>query len=194
MYAVLLFWFQFFNGFSGSNPIDGINLQIFNLVYTSMPIMVTAVADQDLKKEELLTNHVHYQRGLYSKSYTRLKFWLAVLEAIYQSVVVFFVAYGTFYNSTIGIVEFGFVINISVVIVASLHMALEILHWTWVHHFFLWGSLVVLFVLNYIYCALDTQQRIMDTYFILQMLSADARFWFVLLITPIIALFPRYVM
>ncbi len=193
MYAVLLFWYQFFNGFSGSNPIDGLNLQIFNLVYTSIPIMIAAVADQDLKPKELLTNHTHYQRGQQSRVYTTLKFWLIVLEAFYQSAVVFFIAYATYYNSDIGIVEFGFVINIAVVIVASLHLALEILHWTWFHHFFLWGSLLLLFVLNYIYCALNTQQRIMDTYFIIQELSTDSRFWFVLLITPIIALFPRYV-
>ena len=191
MYAVLLFWYQLFNGFSGSNPIDGINLQIFNLVYTSMPIMVAAVADQDLKPKQLLTNEEHYRRGQDSRVYTRLKFWLVVLEAFYQSLVVFFVAYGAYYNSTIGIASFGFMINISVVMVASFHMALEFLHWTWIHHFFLWGSCLILFVFNYVYTAIDSQQRIMDTYFILQELSADARFWFVVLITPVIALFPR---
>ena len=91
----------------------------------------------------------------------------------------------------LGIAEFGFLINTSVVIVASLHLALEIQHWTWIHHFFLWGSVAVLFVLNYVYCAIDTQQRIMDTYFVFEQLSTDLKFWFVLLVTPMIALFPR---
>ena len=105
MYAVLLFWFQLFNGFSGSNPIDGINLQIFNLVYTSLPIMVAAVGDQDIKPQELLQNHTHYRQGLESRVYTKLKFWLIMLEAFYQSAVVFLVAWGTYYNSNIGIVH-----------------------------------------------------------------------------------------
>ena len=191
MYAVLLFWYQLFNGFSGSNPIDGINLQIFNLVYTSIPIMIVAVLDQDLKPDKLLHSYEYYEQGLNSRLYTRTKFWIAMLEAFYQSAVIFFVAYGAYYESTIGIVEFGFVINISVVIVANLYLAVETLHWTVFNHVILWGSILMVFVFNFVYCALDTQQRLMDTYFVLQMLAADARFWFVLLVTPMIALFPR---
>lgn len=49
MFAVLIFWGQFFNGFPGLNPIDWINLVIFNLVYTSLPIVVVSIADQDHK-------------------------------------------------------------------------------------------------------------------------------------------------
>ena len=191
MYAVLLFWYQLFNGFSGSNPIDGINLQIFNLIYTSIPIMIVAVLDQDLRSDKLLHSYEYYEQGLNSRLYTRTKFWIAMLEAFYQSAVIFFVAYGAYYESTIGIVEFGFVINISVVIVANLYLAVETLHWTVFNHVILWGSILIVFVFNFVYCALDTQQRIMDTYFVLQMLAADARFWFVLLVTPMIALFPR---
>ena len=92
-YAVLIFWFQIFNGFSGSNPIDGINLLIFNLIYTSLPIMVVAVTDQDLRSDVLLKDETLYNQGRCSTLYTRLKFWLTMLDAFYESAVVFFVAY-----------------------------------------------------------------------------------------------------
>lgn len=193
MYSILLFWFQLFNGFSGSNPIDGLNLQIFNLVYTSMPIMVAAVGDQDLKKETLLANPLHYQISQQSKLYTRLKFWLVVLEGIYQSTAIFFITYAVYYDTGIGLAEFGFIINTGAVLCASIHMAIEVLHWTWVHHFFIWGSLFLFYVLNYVYCALDTQQRIMDTYWVMIHLSTDLRFWLLQILIPIIALLPRFV-
>lgn len=191
MYAVLIFWFQLFNGFSGSNPIDGINLQIYNLVYTSIPILVVGVADQDVCPKKLLENRSLYSLGRLSQSYTRLKFWLAMLEAFYQSLVVFFVAYGAFYGGILSVVDFGFVINISVVLVANLHLSIETFHWTWVNHFVMWSSCLMVFVFNYVYCAIDTRQRIMDTYFVMQELSRLSSFWFVLIITPMIALFPR---
>ena len=193
MFSVLLFWFQIFCGFSGTTPIDGVNLQIFNLVYTSLPIMVVGTADQDLKADALLADRSLYSTGRRSQVYTRFKFWLIMLEAFYQSAVVFFVPFATFYGGTIGVAEFGFVINTIVVIVASLHLAIETTHWTWIHHFFLWGSCLILFVFNYVYCAINTQQRFMDTYYIMQVISTWPSFWFLLLLTPMIALFPRFV-
>lgn len=67
---------------------------IFNLVYTSIPIMVVAVADQDLPAELLLEKKVFYRQGQSSAIYTRFYFWMTVIDAFYQSAVVFFMAYG----------------------------------------------------------------------------------------------------
>ena len=63
---------------------------------------------------------------------------------------------------------------------------------TVVNHIVVWGSIIFTFVFNYIYCAIDTQQRLMDTLYVMQRASSRAEFWFVLVITPIIALLPRY--
>ena len=91
-FAVLLFWFQIVNGYSGSNPVDGVNLFMFNLAYTSVPIIVVGVADQDLQADVLLRNKPLYNQGRLSLVYTRREFWIAMLEAFYQSLVVFLVA------------------------------------------------------------------------------------------------------
>ena len=91
---MVIFWFQLFNAFSGSNLIDGINLFTYNLLFTSVPVIVVAVGDQDLKAEVLLEGKVFYEQGRCSKVYTRWKFWLTILDAFYESAVVFFVAYG----------------------------------------------------------------------------------------------------
>lgn len=60
------------------------------------------------------------------------------------------------------------------------------------NHIVVWGSIIFTFVFNYIYCAIDTQQRRMDTLYVMQRASSRAEFWFVLVVTPIIALLPRY--
>lgn len=104
-FAVLLFWFQIFNGFSGSSPIDSINLLIFNLVYTSLPIMVVGVADQDLPASVLLKEKTFYRQGRCSELYTRPQFWLTVLDAFYQSAVVFFIALGVRQGVVQGLVK-----------------------------------------------------------------------------------------
>ena len=78
---MLLFWFQIVNGYSGSNPVDGVNLFMFNLAYTSLPIIVVGVADQDLKAEVLLKNKSLYNQGRLSQVYTKVDFWISMLEA-----------------------------------------------------------------------------------------------------------------
>ena len=93
-YALLIFWFQLFCAFSSTNPIDAVNLTIFNLVYTSLPPLAVAITDQDLPKETLLANSSFYRQGRCSKVYTHWRFWLTMLDAFYQSAVVFFMAYG----------------------------------------------------------------------------------------------------
>ena len=102
----MLFWWQLFNAWSGSNPIDGINLTIFNLVYTSLPIMVVGIADQDLQAGTLLREKFYYTQGRKSMLYTHWKFWLTVLDALYQSATVFFLAYGVcfpYFNNCINL-------------------------------------------------------------------------------------------
>ena len=59
------------------------------------------------------------------------------------------------------------------------------------NHLALWGSIIFTFVFNYVYTAIDSRQRIMDTYWVMQMASTRAEFWFVLLLTPMVALLPR---
>ena len=62
---------------------------------------------------------------------------------------------------------------------------------TVVHHVILWGSVVVTFVINYVYTAIDSRQAMQDTFWIMQRASTRAEFWLVLLVTPLIALIPR---
>ena len=107
---------------------------MYSLVFTSLPVVVAAIADQDLRyvrlsymckrvcsvgnsctcgspvvehytctlrtsrANTLLADHTYYEEGQRSKVYTKWKFWLAMLDAFYQSAVVFFVAYGVCIN------------------------------------------------------------------------------------------------
>ena len=93
-YALLLFWYQIFCAFSGARVIDSLNLIVFNLFYTSLPIMVVAIADQDLRASTLMREKQLYEEGRCSKVYTRWKSWLSIFDGVYQSAAIFFVAYG----------------------------------------------------------------------------------------------------
>lgn len=68
------------------------------------------------------------------------------------------------------------------------HLTLQ----TIVNHVLLWGSVVVAFAFNYTYTAIYTPLLPeTETYWVMQRVSTRAEFWFLLLLTPMVALLPR---
>ena len=53
-YVNLLFWYQFFCGFSGTSMTDYWILILFNLLFTSVPPIVYGVLDKDVPAEILM--------------------------------------------------------------------------------------------------------------------------------------------
>lgn len=67
MYVNLLFWYQFFCGFSGSVMTNSWVLILFNVVFTSVPPLVYGVLDQDVQAETLLKVPELYKAAQSSK-------------------------------------------------------------------------------------------------------------------------------
>jgi hypothetical protein len=63
MFVGLLFWFQFYCGFSASAMIDQWYLIFFNLLFSSLPQLVTGVLDKDVPAEVLMHEPQLYKSG-----------------------------------------------------------------------------------------------------------------------------------
>ena len=63
MFVGLLFWFQFYCGFSASAMIDQWYLIFFNLLFSSLPQLVTGVLDKDVTADVLLAEPQLYRSG-----------------------------------------------------------------------------------------------------------------------------------
>ena len=90
---------------------------------------IKGVLDQDVP-DTLLDRLPHlYAHGRLSQVYKPYSFWLNMVDAMYQSLVIFYVAYGAFAGSDVGIWEFGTVICTECLVVNSLHLAVNIRAW-----------------------------------------------------------------
>lgn len=67
MYVNLLFWYQFFCGFSGSVMTNSWVLILFNLIFTSAPPLIYGILNQDLPADTLMELPELYQDALTSK-------------------------------------------------------------------------------------------------------------------------------
>lgn len=63
MYVNLLFWYQFFCGFSGAVMTNSWVLILFNLIFTSIPPLIYGVLDKDMASETLMELPKLYQNS-----------------------------------------------------------------------------------------------------------------------------------
>ncbi|XP_037655211.1 LOW QUALITY PROTEIN: probable phospholipid-transporting ATPase VB [Choloepus didactylus] len=192
-YVSLLFWYQFFCGFSGSTMIDYWQMIFFNLLFTSLPPLIFGILDKDVSEETLLALPELYKSGQNSECYNLLTFWISMAEAFYQSLICFFIPYLTYKDSDIDVFTFGTPINTISLATILLHQAMEMKTWTIIHGLVLLGSFLMYFVISLVYnatCVICNSPT--NPYWVMERQLSDPTFYLVCFLTPAVALLPRY--
>uniref|UniRef100_A0ABI0NT59 Phospholipid-transporting ATPase n=1 Tax=Bos taurus TaxID=9913 RepID=A0ABI0NT59_BOVIN len=191
-YVNLLFWYQFFCGFSGTSMTDYWVLIFFNLLFTSAPPVIYGVLEKDVSAETLMQLPELYRSGQRSEAYLPLTFWITLLDAFYQSLVCFFVPYYTYQGSDIDIFTFGNPLNTAALFVILLHLVIESKSLTWIHMLVIAGSILCYFCFALAFGAMCvTCNPPSNPYWIMQEHMADPVFYLVCVLTTCVALLPR---
>ncbi|KAI4542949.1 hypothetical protein MG293_007075 [Ovis ammon polii] len=192
-YVNLLFWYQFFCGFSGTSMTDYWVLIFFNLLFTSAPPVIYGVLEKDVSAETLMQLPELYRSGQRSEAYLPLTFWITLLDAFYQSLVCFFVPYYTYQGSDIDIFTFGNPLNTAALFVILLHLVIESKSLTWIHMLVIVGSILSYFFFALAFGAMCvTCNPPSNPYWIMQEHMADPVFYLVCVLTTCVALLPRF--
>ncbi|XP_076850233.1 phospholipid-transporting ATPase VB [Brachyhypopomus gauderio] len=192
-YVNLLFWYQFFCGFSGTAMIDYWFMIFFNLFFTSAPPIMFGIMEREVSASMLLQLPELYKRGQHAGGYRRSTFWIAIADAFYQSLVCFFVPYWTYKGSDIDIFTLGTPMNTASLFTIILHLAIEIKSWTVVHWVIMVGSIVIYFIVTLAFCAICVScNPPSDPYWTMQEQMLDPVFYLVCILTTVVALLPRY--
>ncbi|XP_074180743.1 phospholipid-transporting ATPase VD isoform X3 [Rhinolophus sinicus] len=193
-YVNLLFWYQFFCGFSGTSMTDYWVLIFFNLLFTSAPPVIYGVLEKDLSAETLMQLPELYKSGQKSEAYLPLTFWITLLDAFYQSLACFFVPYYTYQGSDIDIFTFGNPLNTAALFIILLHLVMESKSLTWIHMLVIVGSILSYFFFTLAFGAMCvTCNPPSNPYRIMQEHMLDPVFYLVCVLTTCIALLPRFV-
>ncbi|KAG8591805.1 hypothetical protein GDO81_000313 [Engystomops pustulosus] len=194
MFVNLLFWYQFFCGFSGSSMLDVWMLILFNLIFTSVPPVIYGVLDKDVSADTLLALPELYKSGQTSEAYKRSTFWITILDAFYQSLALFFIPYFTYFGSNIDIYSFGNFIITATLFVVLLHLLIESKSMTWIHWTVMVLSVVAYFVFTLVVHAICVHcMPPANPYWIMQGQMEDPMFYLVCVMSVIVALLPRFV-
>ncbi|XP_006167352.1 probable phospholipid-transporting ATPase VA, partial [Tupaia chinensis] len=192
MFVGLLFWFQFCCGFSASTMVDQWYLIFFNLLFSSLPQLVTGVLDKDVPARVLLAKPQLYQSGQNREEYRPRTFWMNMADATFQSLVCFFLPYLAYYDSDVDLFTWGTPITAIALFTFLLHLGIETKTWTWLNWLACGFSVFLFFTVALVYnasCA--TCYPPSNAYWTMHTLLGEPLFYLTCLIAPVAALLPR---
>uniref|UniRef100_A0A8C8STI9 Phospholipid-transporting ATPase n=1 Tax=Pelusios castaneus TaxID=367368 RepID=A0A8C8STI9_9SAUR len=157
-YVNLLFWYQFFCGFSGTSMTDYWVLIFFNLLFTSVPPIIYGILDKDISARILMQLPELYVTGQKSEVYSPPTFWITLLDAFYQSLVCFFVPY--FVSTEFEFILFYFVFALTFGATCKTCNPPSNPYWTMEKH--------MTDPVFYLVCIITTSVALLPRYFVLQ--------------------------
>jgi len=133
-FALVFFYYQFYCGFSSQAIIDSIKATIFNVVLSSMPILLLATVDKPAEMDSLMAHPQTYNR---SRALSSWNFWKAALvKSTLSSALSFFVPY---LSSTVkgkhgtqGVYSLGATIFIALLGIIGIEILMLSRSWTWI--------------------------------------------------------------
>ncbi|NWV45754.1 AT8B2 ATPase, partial [Daphoenositta chrysoptera] len=153
-FTMVHFWFGFFCGFSAQTVYDQYFITLYNIVYTSLPVLAMGVFDQDVPEQRSMEYPKLYEPGQLNLLFNKREFFICIAQGIYTSVFMFFIPYGVFADATrddgaqlADYQSFAVTVATSLVIVVSVQIGLDTGFWTAINHFFIWGSLAAYFAI-----------------------------------------------
>ncbi|XP_053742778.1 phospholipid-transporting ATPase ID [Synchiropus splendidus] len=153
-FTLIHFWYGFFCGFSAQTVYDQWFITLFNVVYTSLPVLAIGLFDQDVSDGSGLNNPTLYKPGQLGLFFNKRQFCLCLLQGTGCSLLLFFIPYGAFClmvrddGSPLSDQQtFSITIATVLVIAVNVQIGLDTHYWTAVNHVFIWGSLTIYFAL-----------------------------------------------
>uniref|UniRef100_A0A8V5HBY2 Phospholipid-transporting ATPase n=1 Tax=Melopsittacus undulatus TaxID=13146 RepID=A0A8V5HBY2_MELUD len=155
-FTLVHFWYGFFSGFSAQTVYDEWFITLYNLVYTSLPVLGMSLFDQDVDDRWSLLFPQLYVPGQQNLYFNKTVFVKCMFQGIYSSLILFFIPYGAMYNTVrsdgkaiADYQSFALMVQTCLLIVVSVQICLDTSYWTVVNQFFIWGSLSVYFAITF---------------------------------------------
>ncbi|KAI3506322.1 hypothetical protein L1887_28679 [Cichorium endivia] len=188
VFVLVLFWYVLFTGFTLTTAITEWSSVLYSVLYTSLPTIVIAILDKDLSRRSLLTYPQLYGAGQRHEGYNARLFWLTIADTFWQSIVVFYVPLFAYWKTDIDGSSVGDLWTLAVVFLVNIHLAMDVVRWTWVSHASIWGSIFVTCVCVVVIDVIP----VLPGYWAIFDLASKGSFWICLLGIQIAAVVPRF--
>uniref|UniRef100_A0A673YHB3 Phospholipid-transporting ATPase n=1 Tax=Salmo trutta TaxID=8032 RepID=A0A673YHB3_SALTR len=151
-FTLVHFWYSFFNGFSAQVAYEDWFITLYNVMYSSLPVLLVGLLDQDVNDKLSRKFPKLYLPGQQGALFNYKNFFISLFHGIFTSLVVFFIPYGAFLQ-TMGqdgeapsdYQSLAVVMASSLIFTVNLQISLETSYWTFVNCFAVLCSIAIYF-------------------------------------------------
>ncbi|KAM0123669.1 hypothetical protein ACHAP3_010949 [Botrytis cinerea] len=198
IWVFTLFWFQVYCNFDITYVFDYSYIVLINLLFTSVPVVLMGVFDQDVSDIVSLAVPQLYRRGIERLEWTQRKFWLYMVDGFYQSIMCFFIPYLTITNGPFASLNgldvsertrLGCYIAHPTVFTINLYILINLYRWDWLMLLVIAVSDLFIFFWTAVY---GSNISAAAFYQAAPQVYGQLSFWAVMLVTPVVCILPRY--
>ncbi|XP_026787831.1 phospholipid-transporting ATPase IH isoform X2 [Pangasianodon hypophthalmus] len=192
------FLYQFFCGFSQQPLYDTAYLTLYNISFTSLPILLYSLMEQHINMDILKRDPSLY-RDIAKNSLLQWPIFIYwTFLGVFDALVFFFGAFFLFDNTSFtsngqmfGNWTFGTLVFTVLVFTVTLKLALDTHYWTWINHFVIWGSLLFYVIFSLLWGGIIwpflNYQRM---YYVFMQMLASGPAWLSIILLIMVSLLP----
>uniref|UniRef100_A0A8C9AJF2 Phospholipid-transporting ATPase n=1 Tax=Prolemur simus TaxID=1328070 RepID=A0A8C9AJF2_PROSS len=151
-FTLVHFWYSFFNGYSAQTAYEDWFITLYNVLYSSLPVLLVGLLDQDVSDKLSLRFPRLYVVGQRDLLFNYRRFFVSLLHGVLTSMILFFIPLGA-YLQTVGqdgeapsdYQSFAVTIASALVITVNFQIGLDTSYWTFVNAFSIFGSIALYF-------------------------------------------------
>ncbi|MBN3279418.1 AT8B1 ATPase, partial [Polyodon spathula] len=159
-FTLVHIWYSFFSGYSARTAYEDWFITLYNVLYSSLPVLLVGLLDQDVNDKLSLRFPKLYVPGQEGQLFNYKNFFISLFHGIYTSLIVFFIPYGAFLQ-TMGqdgeapsdYQSFAVTTASSLIIIVNLQaskiqssiISLNTSYWTFLNAFSVFGSIAIYF-------------------------------------------------
>nr|GMD77180.1 putative phospholipid-transporting ATPase 9 [Ipomoea batatas] len=198
-FGFTLFLYEIYTSFSGQPAYNDWFLGLYNVFFTSLPVLALGVFDQDVSARFCLKFPLLYQEGVENVlfNWRRIIGWM--LNGVCSALIIFFVCITILDpqaymkdGKIAGYAVIGATMYTCVVWVVNCQMALAISYFTLIQHLFIWGGIALWYIFLLIYGAFPAKYSSTAYRVFLEALAPAPSYWITTLFVAVSALVPYF--
>ncbi|XP_042020590.1 putative phospholipid-transporting ATPase 9 [Salvia splendens] len=199
-FGITLFLYEAHSSFSGQTAYNDWFLSLYNVFFTSLPVIAMGVFDQDVSARLCLKFPLLYQEGVQNSlfSWRRIIGWM--LNGVSSAVIIYYFCTRSLnpqgFNKNGKIIDhqiLGAVMYTCVVWVVNCQMALVISYFTLIQHIFIWGGVALWYIFLLAYGAMPSNISTTAYKVFVESLAPIPAFYVVTIYVVVSALLPYFV-
>lgn len=199
-FGFTLFYYESYAVFSGQAAYNDWYMTLFNVFFTSLPVIALGILEQDISARMKLQFPHLYQQGIKNLHFDWIRILGWIVNGVTSSLIVFYFTIGILQQQAFreggevsGLEVLGATLYTCVIWTVNCELALFIKYFTWLQHVCIWGSILLWFLFVVIYGYLPPTLSTTAYRVFIEACAPSPTYWLTILIVTVAAIFPSFV-